>query len=673
MVADALFQAVSSDKSVNTNSVALRFESPFWDKIYCYLGVMLSLVFAFAFSLGAGDFSCLIPDELTKGQTKFVNDFCSGSRGITLLRAMSIFFFGSALFVLAPHILWLRLTGSYLEEFFSTSAKLSRQKNDKSKLFDIDSRKMVKSLIERYTQKNFVFGWYKVKLISQLVFSAIFFLSTVLTYTLDSDAGILRGDYLNCTLTPSVYNRHWFEQINLFCDHGALGNSSSNSYCQNETVLVPCVTSLSALLFPLWVISLILLGLCFIFAICSLLWCFLKAKPNYASQARFLYSICSDLAFYEENSSKMQSDLDFLIVLLSRVDCGAGGAFFDIAKELELEKQYQKADQEHRQCSSEESRMKKRNDAGDFFPEILFQWLKPKEEDNRTFKNGLLIHCGSKGAIHTVGKCIEECLYVVDVNCRVHHFYDEKSSASQPHAVYEYDAEGWQTAFVSKKKLELDADFELQDIGQFLLRQRLVDTSGNRAGVNGSKINLKLEQRRLHRSSFVTRYIGEKFIRGERKLHLPKKMTSFLECLTDKQETDLRLKVFRFPRYSSENESNLLGEAIACAYTKRVIPAVECIVVVLLESFELIAAVKSILWRLLFAAKTDKQARETGMPLLVFCGRSEDVGELLRLVKNINESPFGGIESESAELEIGETATCSFQIAATKVTYKDVN
>ena len=361
--------AFAAAKDHFSKGPSVQFQSPLWDKAIVFVSFLILTLFGIAvgedLASGGGDVTCLIPNELTKGQTKFVNSFCSGESEVTLLRAMTLFFLGEFLLLTVPHLVWLRLADPHLETFFTMSSQLARVKNNRSKLYDLQSRSFVSQLKSRYSESKLVLRSYYGKLGCQLIFAVVFLVATLGVY-LANDFHLLES-YFDCTLVREVYARSWFEQFVLFCQDPNTTASSNQNLCQNDTVIsVPCVVSLSALFFPLWITSLACLGfvgVCAVFGIC---WSACRSFPDalgYEGKAAFFYSVSFDLDSYKPNpkwqkSLKIKNDFHFFLVLLSYLDSGLCYAFADVMSELELREKFLKGDNEEKRKGDNEEKRK---------------------------------------------------------------------------------------------------------------------------------------------------------------------------------------------------------------------------------------------------------------------------------------------------------------------------
>ena len=209
---------------------------------------------------------------------------------------MVLFFLGEFLFLTIPHLVWLRVAGPHLETFLKMTSHLTRLKSNHTKLYDLESRSFVSWLKSRYSKSWFLLVNCYVKLGLQITSSVLFLVATAVVYNVTDSH--LRGSYYDCTLDREVYARPWFEQFELFCQEPnttASSNHFSERFCLNETVVsVPCFVSLSALFYPLWIISLACLGLAFVATLVGIFWSAFRAFTDVLGKAVFVS--CTALA-----------------------------------------------------------------------------------------------------------------------------------------------------------------------------------------------------------------------------------------------------------------------------------------------------------------------------------------------------------------------------------------
>ena len=367
--------ALSEAKDQFGKGPSVQFESPLWDKAISFVSFLILTLFGIAvgedLASRGGDVSCLIPNELTKGQTKFVNSFCSGE--VTLLRALVLFFLGEFLFLSIPHLVWLRVAGPHLETFLRMTSQLTRLKSNRTKLYDLQSRSFVDHLISRYTKSTLLRKSSLIKLWVQLGFALAFFVATLVAYLPWVSDSHLHGSYFDCNLDREVYARSWFEQFELFCQDPnttASANRFTGNRCQNETLIsVPCVVSLSSLFLPLWIISLACLVIASVAALVGIYWLTRKSYPDvlgYKGKAAFSYSVSLDLALYKpcekwKKSLIIENDFHFLLVLLSYLDRGLCDTVADIVTEMELREKFLKGDEEQKRKAETLEKLEKTN------------------------------------------------------------------------------------------------------------------------------------------------------------------------------------------------------------------------------------------------------------------------------------------------------------------------
>ena len=311
---------------------APRSRDFFWDSVVLFVVtaiVALTAIDVVAEFIRGSEVRCFLPNDTSRLEAvqDYVNEICAGS--LPPSRYLPAYIAIHAILILAPHYLWLNMFGADLDFFFQHVSQLVRTRDEKTgeyaKINYVISKQLEDAFISSY-RSNWMYRLYLLKLIFQLVVSAIGFVIVVWVFT-DFD------ESFTCPSKSSDTRR-------------------SNWPLPDEQVM--CVFTSLHLLGQINLIYLILLALAIVCLIGAIIWCiklhiselgtenlssfsFQSSVPlNYyvpqlpISKFRFFrglgdvaYGLLSYFPYISLRSPyKIRSDYDFLVIKLFRTDGG---------------------------------------------------------------------------------------------------------------------------------------------------------------------------------------------------------------------------------------------------------------------------------------------------------------------------------------------------------------
>jgi len=311
---------------------APRSRDFFWDSVVLFVVtaiVALTAIDVVAEFIRGSEVRCFLPNDTSRLEAvqDYVNEICAGS--LPPSRYLPAYIAIHAILILAPHYLWLNMFGADLDFFFQHVSQLVRTRDEKTgeyaKVNYVISKQLEDAFISSY-RSNWMYRLYLLKLIFQLVVSAIGFVIVVWVFT-DFD------ESFTCPSKSSDTRR-------------------SNWPLPDKQVM--CVFTSLHLLGQINLTYLILLALAIVCLIGAIIWCiklhiselgtenlasfsFQSSVPlNYyipqlpISKFRVFrglgdvaYGLLSYLPYISLRSPyKIQSDYDFLVIKLFRTDGG---------------------------------------------------------------------------------------------------------------------------------------------------------------------------------------------------------------------------------------------------------------------------------------------------------------------------------------------------------------
>ena len=288
-----------------------KYKNFLWDQVIIYLCVCLVVLLAVAvgeeFLGGGGAVVCLTPNDFTRDQVAFVNGMCS--EGVNLLRLLPLFLLGELVFLVGPHVLWTKIAGPHLEEFFSLSPTIDRYRDRRTGLFSSESVEIVKLLQNHFSRSHLVYKSYVVKLLLQLIFALVIIVLMFVLYLKVEPTTY--GSTFQCTIHESLYKREWFRpELDSLCDSGYIGNSSTCT--EDFPASLPCAFTLGLLFVPLWysnVPLLLLVAFMAGYGFVKLFLCSHGSQLDYRTRAQLLYKLCAYRPrMLEELTSKGEPD-----------------------------------------------------------------------------------------------------------------------------------------------------------------------------------------------------------------------------------------------------------------------------------------------------------------------------------------------------------------------------
>eukprot|EP00118_Oscarella_pearsei_P013090 m.101196 g.101196 ORF g.101196 m.101196 type:complete len:626 (+) comp37122_c0_seq1:110-1987(+) len=468
----------SSTKSVIGFGRA-KYKTFLWDQVIVYISVCVIVMLAVAVGEelfgGGGAVACLTPKNFTRDQAAFVNKMCAEQ--VKVVRVLPLFLLGELVFLVGPHVLWTKIVGPNLEEFFSLSPTIRRFRDRQTGLFHYESLQTVKLLTSHFKRRKLVYRFYLAKLVIQLIVALAAIAVSYVLYQVVEVAEY--GTTFACPVDERVYTNNWFRsELDALCDnyssvlHPSYNISVNISSCTKDSpAILPCAFTLGLLFVPLWYANFPLLALAAMMVTYGLTKLFILPKRCVSShrkqldvcgKAKFLYGFCaykpSDSFRYGPDSpeGRIKNDLEFLSLLLAATDKGLGKSFFEHQVDIELERLWEEQyrnylankmtnrnnDRNSQSNENEESSCKmcplftgrsetcsvsedqeNRNVSSPVaFPEAMLCWLKHKK-----FQLGLHLFCGPRGAIVAISKLCEQ-LVAVDFNQHLNPLHERESS-----------------------------------------------------------------------------------------------------------------------------------------------------------------------------------------------------------------------------------------------------
>lgn len=173
----SLSQLTEDDKedsaASSSESTPITPKDFFWDQVVMYL---VSAILALGFLNISVEFfrgsqvQCFNPNESSRQQDAYINDFCYGS--LPDSQYYLIFILISAVLIIAPHYLWDSYFAAHFNFFFDLVKKLSRLRDSRTGDYNQNNFEIVKKLEEKFKGKHIgMFRLYVVKLCVQFCFS----------------------------------------------------------------------------------------------------------------------------------------------------------------------------------------------------------------------------------------------------------------------------------------------------------------------------------------------------------------------------------------------------------------------------------------------------------------------------------------------------------------------
>ena len=328
---DAL-ATVANVKSGDEDSHSLRQKDFFWDQLLKYTSsaivaqVLLTLSISLlrtdsvecfhpsdtlSLLLSYSESSSDTPYQIARGQSSYINKFCERSAPVAEYLPLYIFIHGILLVI--PHFLWTAFFQGDFDSFFSTAAKLSRVRSEDTGEYPKENFELIEELELQYKGSKSIYISYLLKLVVQFLICAC----SICT------SAILFSDFSVSFLCPKLL---------------AEKNKIPPFWPLNVTV--PCVyVSLRSLhviqgldyALTILAMVLILAGLiAWLYKLNAVLGCENVAQLTFDSG---LWRDFSDFPIYFRINffcTRIASDFDFLLLLLSRANASYGKVFYDI-------------------------------------------------------------------------------------------------------------------------------------------------------------------------------------------------------------------------------------------------------------------------------------------------------------------------------------------------------
>lgn len=296
----------------------------FWDSITLYIvAVILGLAAIDVITefVRGSEVQCILPNEtnssLLASVRDYVNEFCAAH--VPSLQSLPAFIALHAVFLLAPHYMWLNVYGADLDFFFQHVSQLVRTRDPKTGDYPAINYVISKQLEDAFTRSahsNWMYHLYRIKLLVQLGFIIV---------------GI--------TVVPLLFKE---QQVPFQCpkeDNDAKGDEWPLP--DRETVV--CVFSSLRLLQNVWGVYLFLLTGAIVFLIINMLMLMMPhtRELGFDNHAEFSFQTGMSYHYYVPHSLKkyflekfhcslswpfspysIRSDYDFLMIKLFRTDGG---------------------------------------------------------------------------------------------------------------------------------------------------------------------------------------------------------------------------------------------------------------------------------------------------------------------------------------------------------------
>ena len=329
----------------------------FWDSVALYVVSVimgLAVIDVVTEFIRNSDVSCYAPSGavLSVRQEDYINNFCSASLPIT--EYFPAFIVVHGILIAIPHYLWLNHYGGSFDFFFAQASDMDRTHDKKKGEYSDKNYLIIQQLTLAFTtyKQNWMYRLYFLKLWGQFFISAAGFFVTVFYFT----------DYNDTFYCPRNFN--------------SSNNAAADSEFWPFDVQVRCVFNSLRLYSTIRIADMILVALLILCYIWAIFWCGsghttqLGAKQvaefsfqsgmspeHYVSKGIFSSSrcrwflaccksqvcrnrwrkICSFFNFVlspfcigRHPSSRIETNLDFLVLKLFRTDSGLGHVFRDM-------------------------------------------------------------------------------------------------------------------------------------------------------------------------------------------------------------------------------------------------------------------------------------------------------------------------------------------------------
>lgn len=272
----------------------------FWDRLVWYAAfsiLALAGVDAVSQVVQGSTLACNLHDVKTSAaaDVSFITNYCYGElppiKWLTVLNAVA------AMFILAPHFLWLNLAYGKSIQFFTLANQLETVPSPKTGMWHMQNILLVKRM-ERVHSSSFILIGYIVKVIVQLLFAVAALLIVIFAFR-DGNA-------------------------NFYCPQQFENSTIPNFWPM--TYQVECTfATLKSLLYLRWV-DVFLLVVIVVGLFSALLNCTVLPHPNLVHPrevAEFMFRSSLDLKSYRPHltwkcGSQMSSDMDFQVAELIR-------------------------------------------------------------------------------------------------------------------------------------------------------------------------------------------------------------------------------------------------------------------------------------------------------------------------------------------------------------------
>lgn len=319
----------SSNEGVSSPLVHRDF---FWDKLTAFIasvlfGLATLNLFTQLLPRDTGiacDFSQL-DGNISDSTTDFLLGLCSKALPPFTFLPVGIIIQG--VLIAGPHFIWKSTFLSQLDYFFSSVNTLGLRRDPTTGHFPIENRVMIKQLESSFTfcDTSDVFTWYKRKLFVQFIVN---FVVAIVSITVPLT--VFNSDMYECSIPASIWPR-------------------------NDTIT--CVLVTFKLFSLIWACDVTLLLIMIPVLFWGILWCYLRhpAQLGHDDVAAFSFNsgIISKYAFSKPFfsstgwgrdfrsrffSPSIKNDLDFMLMLLFKVNDGVGQVFKEGLVEIEMDR-----------------------------------------------------------------------------------------------------------------------------------------------------------------------------------------------------------------------------------------------------------------------------------------------------------------------------------------------
>ena len=301
----------------------------FWDSVSLYVvGVIIALAAVDAITefLRGSAVSCFHPlNQEIAAQENYINSYCSASLPST--EYFPVFIVVHAILIAIPHYLWLNHYGGNFEFFFAQAKEMDRTRSDETGDYSEKNRIIIQQLTQAFTtyKQNWMFIFYVLKLVLQLIITLSGFLAAILAFT----------DFRETFMCPR-------------------NNNTADPYWPFDTQTVCVFTSLR-LFSAIHLADLTLLALLTLTFLWSLVWCASTHPTELSTDEAALFCFhssmapnhyvpkfplkgclhpikrcmqrCFSSASVIGRGPTIKTNLDFLVLKLFRTDSGLGFVF----------------------------------------------------------------------------------------------------------------------------------------------------------------------------------------------------------------------------------------------------------------------------------------------------------------------------------------------------------